>query len=176
MAALGQSSDEAHYIQYPFKGFVQLYNNDKVKYRGISFINSDSIKLFVRLAERHNTHPVRVLTSRTELMNINVQIVPIAQIKMLKENKHTFTKGAIAGGTIGFGLGFLFGYLTYDSPIMLGGNGDDERKGRGAMVGLAGALPCSLVGGLVGRMIFRKRFKINGDKELFVNTLNKIYY
>ena len=172
MAACSQQGSR-HFVQYPMKGYVQLSNAEKIHFKGFSFINGDSLKLFVK--DRRANH-IQAYTSYRDLAHVRLQTIPIASIERIKENTHALTKGAIAGAVLGFGLGYLYGVATYQDDMNLSPDDNwSQTKTRGALHGIIGTVPVGITGALVGRIVLRKRYVIGGSKEKFTQTLEKIY-
>ena len=152
----GQKIRDKDFIEYPFRGHIILTGNERIKVNGLSYINLDSVKLFP--------------------LNATPRPVLISGIKQVQETKHAFTRGALAGAVIGFGLGYLGGYLSYKDKFELS---DEDNKSRartkGLLIGLGSAVPCGVAGALFGGVFIRKTLPINGDKEKLRKALDKIY-
>jgi len=105
-----------------------------------------------------------------------IQNISIANIKMIRNNNHALTKGGTAGIFIGFGLGYLLGYATYEDKFDLTDEENiEDRKSRGALFGFGGMVPTGIMGAFLGGIILRKRFIINGEKQKLTKALDKFY-
>ena len=175
--AFSQNLDTSHFIQYRFKGYILLNNDEKLKINGISFLNPDSVGLYSTRVEQLNTiMPKKIDSFRYRGTNMYIQNISIANIKMIRNNNHALTKGGTAGIFIGFGLGYLLGYATYEDKFDLTDvENIENRKSRGALFGFGGMVPAGITGAFLGGIILKKRFIINGEKQKLTQALDKFY-
>lgn len=161
------------FIQYPVKGYVVLNNDQRVMIRGLSFAGTDSVLLYQPGTNQLNG----AYTFKDDIRTMPTRVVPIADLKLLKANRQSFLNGALTGGVIGFGLGALLGYLTYNDKFDLTDEENkDKRSSRAFLTGLAGSVPTGLVGGMAGGVFIKKRFPIRGQQEKLRTTLNRLYH
>ncbi len=156
-SAHAQLKDTTLHIQYPAKGFVLLKNSEKVSIKGLNYLNSDTVILFEK--NTADTKGNKVYSKLTLLYNVYPRMESIADIKLLKDSRHAHSKGAVTGAVIGFGLGYLAGFLLYEDKFDITDDENREnRKSKAALYGLGGSIPVGLTGALLGGIILRKNF------------------
>ena len=173
---LSQVPDTSQFIQYRILGSVHLYNQQKFKVRGLTLRGDDSIVLY----NKYNINKTGTLIKVNDVYKyqapaISGDIIAIESVKKFREIKHGFVKGASTGALIGFGIGYVFGYITYDEKFdVTSEDNDDDRKARAGLFGIGGTVTTGVLGGILGSIIIRKTFPINGKKENLMRALNKI--
>lgn len=95
--------------------------------------------------------------------------IRIDQIQTVRIKRNSFWLGFAAGAVIGYFGGYGAGYITYHGSEY---NEDDSRRFRSIKSGLITAAPSSIAGGLIGAILIRKRFIIQGKKEKILRLNN----
>jgi hypothetical protein len=163
--ASAQVRDSA-FNYHVLRGQMVLNNQEKIPFRTITYTNADSIRL----------HQEKLTRFSSMGASSHFRTVPVTDIKLLRENNHAFTKGASFGAIVGFGLGYLAGYLSYNDKFNITEeDNNDRQKNRGTLFGLGGIIPGGIAGALVGGIVLRKRFYINGSKDKLKTTLYKLH-
>jgi hypothetical protein len=157
---------DTSFSYHVLRGQMVLNTGEKIPFRTITYNHMDSIRL----------HREK-LTRFSQIGGPSTySTVPVAQIKLLRENNHALTKGGSFGAVLGFGLGYLAGYLSYEEKFnRTEEENKDRRKNRGTLFGLVGVVPGGIAGALVGGIVLKKRFYINGNKEKLKTTLYKLH-
>jgi hypothetical protein len=135
---------------------------------------------------RLNNSPIRglitKLTDSMVLLSISspteagqqINIIRVSEIHKIKVKRNAIVNGmaggAVLGGLAGYGLGYIS--YSYNESISDQDNHDNQ-KGRAAIGALIGAIPTALLGGMVGGVITKRTFRVDGNKASML-TLKKV--
>ena len=100
-----------------------------------------------------------------------IYTIPVEQITFIKFKRGSFIQGLVAGAVIGGFLGAVVGGVSYRYDFSKTEEDNKESKElRKVLYGAGGAVPLGLLGSLIGPIVIKKTFYINGDRE----KMNKI--
>ncbi len=142
------------------KVVVRLSNGNTVK-GSVTGITDSTIMLDIHdQADEPNTGSYATPTLYGSVL------LPVKDIKYVRVKRNAFLSGFAIGGLIGYGLGYGAGYITHkDDDLKDYDQNKEDAKARGVGMGIVGAASLGLVGGIIGPVVLRKRFVIDGKKE-----------
>ena len=124
----------------------------------------------------HATHitdsslSIYVMNDSGEIIYTNINVTEIRKIKI---KKNAFLKGLIIGAGIGGITGYEIGEVTYsDDNYMEDENAKEARAIAGAVII---GIPCAVIGGIVGSVVIKKTFIINGSKENYIKMFEELW-
>lgn len=159
-----------NYIQYGVKGFVVLNSRERIAFQGITVDKYNNVVLFLPGINMIDG----AYTYKNDVRAMDKKVVPSLDIRRIKVRRQSFASGALVGGAVGFGLGYLGGIISYDYDYSQSDDENDSDKNvQGLVYGLGAAIPTALVGGFAGGIFIKKRFRINGDLEKLQTVLHR---
>jgi uncharacterized membrane protein YfcA len=120
------------------------------------YLNNDSVINGSLMSIQNN-----MLVIRSNVMN--ERAISIDNIQMIKVKRQSFWMGFAAGALAGYFGGYGVGYVTYKAKGL--DDDDRDRRGHSIVSGFVTAAPTSLLGGLIGALVIKKKFIINGNRN-----------
>jgi len=172
LQAQTDSTTETPLLNSP-KVIIHLMDGSVV--RGIVLYISDSSITIETPAPSDTAHRQQHDSSAPQT-NTN-RVIPTQAIKSITVKRNAFVAGFAIGGLIGYGSGYLTGYVMHHDDANLSYDQNHEDAKAGARVtAIAGAVGVGLLGGVIAPVFTRKKFKINGSREAmqkFIRVLER---